>query len=390
MRYLSSYITRYLGKKVTLISGPRQVGKTTLAKSLGSERLSYFNYDSSEQRSIIRSKEWPRSSKLLILDELHKMKGWKEWLKGVIDTDKDLPPTIVIGSARLDIAKKMGDSLAGRHFHYRLHPLCLKELSTINHLLPGSLPASNFERLLEFGGFPEPFIEGDPVFSLQWRRSHLDLILRQDMLDIEQVREIVGIETLIHLLRDRVGTPVSYSSLSADLKVSPTTIKRWILILERLFVIFSLQPWHRNIARALQKTPKYYFFDTAQLPNDPGKRYENLVACALIKEVCFREDTQGESWQLSYLRDRDGHEIDFLLTNTFSRRALMVETKLSDEKPSKNFLAFSGLSKDFSLEALQLVPRAAARDVNANLKIRDAITWLSAMEWGGDRDSLTI
>ena len=193
----------------------------------------------------------------------------------------------VTGSARLDIARRMGDSLAGRHFLYRLHPFTIKELSKTFS------PEESFPRLMRTGGFPEPFLADNLDFYRRWKRSHLDIIMRQDLLDLESIRNITGIETLIELLRHRVGTPVSYQSLSRKLQCDATTVKRWLAVLENLYVVFRVNPWHRSIARALTKEPKYYFYDTAQAPEDLGTRFENLVALELLAEAHRVEDTTG-------------------------------------------------------------------------------------------------
>ena len=117
-----------LGKKIVLLMGPRQAGKTTLTKSL-TDNYQYLNYDILEQRELFRKKDWSREKQLIILDELHKMPKWKQWLKGIYDDEGASTPAIIVtGSAQMDIARKMGDSLAGRHFLYRLYPLDLKEI----------------------------------------------------------------------------------------------------------------------------------------------------------------------------------------------------------------------------------------------------------------------
>jgi predicted AAA+ superfamily ATPase len=328
-RYLAEPIKLDLRKKLVLVSGPRQVGKTTMARGLY-EKHEYRNYDVPEHRVGIAERTWNRQTDLVVLDELHKMRKWKSYLKGIYDAEGISTPIIVTGSARLDLARKMGDSLAGRFFAFRLHPLTMKELK-------GHAPRDvTFDRLLSQGGFPEPFFAGEEFFYPRWQRSHLDIILRQDLLDLEQVRQIVGIETLVELLRHRVGSPVSYQSLAEDLQVDQTTVKRWIGILENLFVIFKITPWHRNVARSLLKAPKYYFYDNGQVIGDRGQKLENLVAAALLREVHLEQDVRGRRVMLHYLRNKDGNEVDFAVAES-GRVNLMVEVKWDEAIPSKNF-----------------------------------------------------
>ena len=313
-RYLVSPITRDLQKKIVLLSGPRQVGKTTLSKML-TDDFDYFNYDNPEDRLRLRERSWDRSRQLIIFDELHKLENWKSWLKGIYDTETRPPALLVTGSARLDACREMGDSLAGRFFSFRLHPLDVREASTFG-FTNGVSAGEILDRLLEVGGFPEPFLENSPAFYNRWRRSHLDIIIRQDLLDLESVNRITKIETLIELLRGRVCSPVSFRSLAEDLQCSDKTVRHWLTILENLYVIFRVTPYHRNIARALLKAPKFYFYDTGQVAAaaGPGARLENLVACTLLKEVHYRQDCLGENLSLHYIRDREKREIDFLIT----------------------------------------------------------------------------
>lgn len=335
-RSLYHSIKNDLKKKIVLLTGPRQSGKTTLAKLL-SDNFDYFNFDNPEHRTDLLDRSWDRKKNLIVFDELHKLKNWKTWLKGIYDTEGIPPAIIVTGSAKLDTYKKVGDSLAGRFFQYRLHPLDLKEIS---HYLPSSDRKSTLEKLLSTGGFPEPFLDGTTRFYNKWKRSHLDIIVRQDLVDLENIKEITSIETLIQLLRKRVGSPVSYSSLAEDLQCSDKTVKRWLTLLENMYIIFRVSPFHTNIARSLLKAPKYYFYDTGQVVGDNGVKLENLTACALLKEIHFREDCNGEQFDLFYLRTKDGNELDFLVTQD-EKPLLMLEVKWAEPNLSPNFSLFS-------------------------------------------------
>lgn len=276
------------------------------------------------------------------------MPRWKQWIKGLYDTEGNNPAIVVTGSSRLDTYKKVGDSLAGRYFHYRLHPLDVRELSQINFKLSQD---EMIDRLMEVSGFPEPFLEGEKQFYNLWKKTHLDIILKQDLIDLEVVSNIKQIELLIDLLKTKVGSPISYTSLAEDLQVSDKTIKRWLLILEDMYVIFKVTPFSKDIARSILKKPKYYFYDIARVLNE-GARLENLVAASLLKEVQFRQDCLGEDWGLFYLAQKGNGEIDFLLTQD-GKASKMIEVKLSDGEPSKNFRLFSKTLPE--AEKIQLV-----------------------------------
>ena len=372
-RYLEEYIQKDLKRKIVLITGPRQAGKTTLAKML-SRNFDYFNYDYAEHRMSLLDKSWDRSKDLVIFDELHKLKNWKSWLKGIYDTEGIPPSLVVTGSAKLDVSKKAGDSLAGRFFEFRLHPLDLKEIKDVTG--PDKLE-EKLDLLLKIGGFPEPFLEGDEAYYHRWKRSHLDIILKQDLIDLENVQQITSMETLIQLLRRKIGSPISYSSLAQDLQCSDKTVKRWLAILETLYVVFKVPPFHRNISRSLLKAPKYYFYDTGQAPEEPGMKLENLVACALLKETHFREDCLGEKWDVYYLKNKDGREVDFFLTKE-DKPALMIEVKSSDPERSPNFSLFEKYLP--GAKKVQIVKELKREKSYPNgVEIRTAHNWLSEM-----------
>ena len=370
-RYLKKYILKDLKKKIVLLTGPRQSGKTTLAQML-SNNFDYLNFDNPEHRLGIIERSWDRSKELIIFDELHKLKNWKSLLKGIYDTENIPPRIIVTGSAKLDTYRKVGDSLAGRFFQFRLHPLDLKEIKAI--IKPDDLEAA-LKQLLNTGGFPEPYLEGNVRFYNRWKRSHLDIILKQDLVDLENVQQITSIETLIQLLRKRVGSPVSYNSLARDLQSSDKTVKRWLTILENMYVIFKVGPFHRNIARSILKAPKYYFYDTGQVIGDSGIKLENLTACALLKEIHYLEDCYGEQAQLYYLMTKDGKEVDFFITRN-DAPFLMAEIKWADSSPSRNFSIFD---KYFSgVKKLQVVGKLDREKTYPDgTEIRSAHNWLA-------------
>lgn len=371
-RLLLPIIEKDLSRKIVLLTGPRQCGKTTLAKMTDADH-EYLNYDDVDQRLAIHKKKWDRSKSVLILDEIHKMPQWKRWLKGLYDTEGLHPPIVVTGSAKLDTYRKVGDSLAGRYFQFRVHPFDLKEILKEE---PRRNAEKTLERLLEVGGFPEPFLVNEVGYYQRWQKTHLDIILKQDLVDLESMQNVVQIQTLIQLLKKRVGSPLSYTSLAEDLQCSDKTVKRWLMLLENMYVVFKIVPYHKNIARALLKQPKYYFYDTGQVDGDAGVRLENLTACALLKEIQFQTDALGRDLQLFYLRNKMKQEIDFLVTDG-KQKHTMIEVKLGDENPSA---AFSAFAKQFpnTVTQIQIVKNLAKEySCPKGIVVKKASAWLT-------------
>ena len=254
-RYLSTFIRKDLDKKLVLLSGPRQVGKTWLSKALfPTANHTYLNFDRNTDRKVIVDESWNRDSDLVILDEIHKMRHWKSWIKGIYDTEGVRPRLLLTGSARLDMTHRGGqESLAGRHHLHRLHPLSVRELSE-NYSAQDA-----FDRLMIRGGFPEPFFAEHETDADRWRLSHLDSMLREDLRDLVVIQDIKSLEYLVDRLASQVGSPISYQSLAEDVGVSAPTIKRWISVLESIYVIFTVHPWTRKVKGSLLKQPKVYF-----------------------------------------------------------------------------------------------------------------------------------
>ena len=334
IRAQKNTILKDLDKKIVLLVGPRQSGKTFLAKDIAKSfsHSLYLNYDQIKDRQIIKDQSWLERTDLLILDELHKMPDWKNYLKGVFDTKAATMKVLVTGSARLDIYDRIGDSLAGRYFRHRLLPLSLSELRQASESL-------DIDRLLERGGFPEPYFAPDLLEANRWRSQYVNSLLSTDIFEIETIHNLKGMRLVFDLLRNRVGSPISYQSLAEDVGVSPMTIKKYIQILEAIFVVFVVTPHSRSIARSLLKEPKIYFFDTALVQGDEGIVFENLVAVSLLKSVYARVDNKAEECSLHYLRTKDGQEVDFAVVKD-KEIEVMIEVKLSEQSLSKSLRMF--------------------------------------------------
>ena len=327
IRYIESAVSDCLKRKMAFVGGPRQVGKTTLALGLlgaGADEShpAYLNWDHPRAAAAFRKGELPPGEPQVILDEIHKYARWRNMLKGIYDTEKSRRRILVTGSARLDYYRKGGDSLAGRYRYFRLHPFSLGELARA--------PARpDLEALLTFGGFPEPLFAQKEAELRIWRRDRLSRVVREDLRDLEQVREISLIEHLTDLLPARVGAPLSVNSLREDLQVDHKTVERWLQILENLYVCFRVLPYGSPRIRAVRKERKLYLWDWSGVA-DIGPRFENLVAAQLLKYCHWIEDSEGHSMELRYLRDTDRREVDFVVLR--DRRPLFAVECKSGER----------------------------------------------------------
>lgn len=328
------WIIKDLNKKMVFIVGPRQVGKTWLATEIGNNypNTVYLNYDRYEDRKIIEGESWLSSTELIIFDELHKMNEWKNYLKGVFDTRQGNLKIILTGSARLDAFRQGGDSMAGRFFIHRLLPFSMAEL---DHDPLGD----KIQRFIERGGFPEPFLAEDEVDAKRWRMNYIDGLIRNDILDFGNVHDLKKIQMILELLRRRVGSPVSFTSIARDVQVSPTTVIKYIEILEALYIVFRIVPYSKNIARSVLKEPKIYFYDNGMVVGDEGILFENFAAISLLKHVYAKVDYQGEPYSLKYLRTKDGKEVDFCIVKG-EKIEHLIEVKNREKEPDKNLMYF--------------------------------------------------
>lgn len=374
-RYLDDRIRHDLQHKMVVLTGPRQVGKTTLSQQLLAEQAGgqYLNFDVAAHRAIIHNQSWRQSAPLLVLDEVHKMRDWKTWLKGVFDGRAPGQQILVTGSARMDTFRQSGDSLAGRYFRLRLHPLSVNEWCQQTQATP---PAA-LTHLLERGGFPEPALAATATDAQRWRADYFAGLVREDVLEFSRLHEVNTMRLFAEMLRSRVGSPLSLASLGRDLNISSVTLGRYLDILEALFVVFVVRPWHHNIARSTLQAPKVYFYDTALVQGDEGVRFENLVACHLLKLVQWQQDTQGRAVDLHYLRTKDGAEVDFALSENDTLTHL-VECKLSDAKPHRALGRFA--EQWPQAQAVQLLRECRAEGDFGPLQLRDAAHWLAAQD----------
>ncbi len=410
MRYITTEIERLFAEeqKMCFIAGPRQVGKTTLAKHLltsTNHPSLYFNWDiDSDRKAILASPEdfWQRTDTQvkrgkqhlrLALDEIHKFPRWKRFLKGLYDAHHADLEIVVTGSGRLDIFQRGGDSLFGRYQQYHLHPFTLGEMLSPDRTLAlspdafiqkitDSEPLAEAEEALQllekFTGFPEPLFAESETRLRRWRSSHEHLIVREDLRDLTRIRELGLVESLVTLLPERIGSPLSINALREDLGVSFETVQNWLQALARLFFLFTIRPYAGKLARTLRREEKVYLYDFSAI-SEPGPRFENLVALHLLKLCHLWTDVGYGEFALYYVRDREKRETDFLITDRKKPFALF-EAKLSasDIDPSLRHFA-ERLKPRYAIQIVRTPQRFKNTLVSQNIILAPATKVLAAI-----------
>ncbi|MFH1314428.1 MAG: AAA family ATPase [Candidatus Eisenbacteria bacterium] len=367
-RIYDTLLAEHLAKhrQMALVSGPRQVGKTTTCRNHADV---YANWDNLDDRELILAgprrlverfelDRLPETAPVALFDELHKYPRWKQFLKGLFDTHADQVRIIVTGSSRLDVYRRGGDSLMGRYFHYRMHPFSVAEL--LNKDLPDQkrivrppqkVKTSDFDALWHHGGYPEPFLKRDKRFSRRWQSLRLEQLVREDIRDLTQIQQIDQLETLVRILADRSAHQLVYGSLAKDVRVSVDTVSRWVDILRNLHLGFLIRPWFKNVSRSLRKEPKWFLRDWASI-KDKGDKAETFVGCHLLKAVEGWNDMGLGKFEVGYLRDKEKHEVDFIVVRD-GKPWFLVEVKHHDESLSRNLKYYQDqLSAPFAFQVV--------------------------------------
>jgi predicted AAA+ superfamily ATPase len=329
-RSIEEPVTADVNQKMVFIGGPRQCGKTSLAKHLLEKSVPdpsdrYLNWDALNDRENIMRERFPSGGGLIVLDEIHKYSRWRQTVKGLYDKRGDELKILVTGSARLDLYRRGGDSLQGRYHYFHLFPFSLSEL--------GGASPSTLQDLLMYGGFPEPFLRASEEHSRRWSRAYRFHLVREDLRDLERVYDLDSIEKMVYRLPDLVGSPLSVNALREDLGVSHQSVTRWLQMLENLYMIFRLYPFGAPRLRAVKKEAKHYHLDWT-LIKEEGYRFENMVACHLLKWCRFVEDTEGYDMELRYFRDVDRREVDFVLVKD-GKPIYFVECKVKAKEAGR-------------------------------------------------------
>lgn len=385
-RYLTANILSDLSEKMVFIGGARQIGKTTLAKELiapNFKEFAYFNWDARSDRKKIMDSEFPGSAELLIFDEIHKYRKWKSLIKGEYDSYKDRYKFLITGSARLNIYRKGGDSLQGRYHYYTLHPFSLAEVLNIKNQLQvfNELPIessdyfNDLETLERFGGFPEIFLKQDDRALRRWHNEKIERLFREDIRDVEAVRDIGNMQLLSDILPSKVGSLLSINSIREDLEVSHRAVTNWINILEQFYYHFRIYPYQKQIIRSIKKDPKLYLFDWSEI-EDEGARFENLIASHLLKFVQYLKEYEGYKTNLFYLRNVDKKEVDFLVT-VAEKPWFCVEVKLNETSPSPSLFYFKERLK--IPHAYQIIKKPYVDIIKNEVRIISADRFLASL-----------
>lgn len=348
--------------KMVFLSGPRQAGKTTLAKVYQKKYHTsiYFNWDNyDDQKKLLKDPYFfqnldrnPAEKPLVVFDEIHKYSRWKNYLKGVYDTYASDFDFLITGSGRLDLFKKGGDSLSGRYIPLKLFPLSVGELlgnctSQNEFLSSWNDPANEacikdtagpFDNLWRFSGFPDPLSKKDIGYYFIWQTERKKALLREDVQYLSHVREISQLEMLTHLLPERVGSPLSINGLKEDLGTAFETIRDWISLLENLYYCFRIYPFFVRLHRTLKKEAKLYLYDWNEV-SDEGARFENLVAVHLLKAVETWNEMGGKPCQLFYIRDKEKREVDFVVCQA-KKPLFLVEAKMRSLNVSPSLIYY--------------------------------------------------
>ncbi len=356
-----------IGRHMVFLAGPRQVGKTRLAKKWLQKNSSdhlYYNWDDiSTRRAYLNDSRFFESparapglvNPWIVFDEIHKRRLWRDILKGAYDIFGEEFRFLITGSARLDLFRSSGDSLVGRYNLFHMMPLSIKEITgnafQAEIFIPENFDSlvKNFKEavtqpqeaeiagayvdLMNFGPFPEPFLRQNTRFCRKWHQDYISLLIRQDLRDVSRVVELDKIENLVLLLPRRITAPLSMANLSNELEAAHTSVKKWLEELKRLFLVFPVSPWAKKIPRGLRKEKKWYFIDWYFAP-EGAARLENMMASCLYRLSLTMSDMGYGNFRLHYIRTLDKKEIDFVLVKD-NQPFMAVEVKKGEESLSK-------------------------------------------------------
>lgn len=337
---------------VVCLLGPRQCGKTTLARALA-PRFGYVTFDDADALALARSDPNGFLAALtdpVILDEIQRVPELLRALKLSVDRDRRSGRFLLTGSANLLLLPKLGDSLAGRMAIIELQPLTTAEQERapggfLATWLAGKLkpslaaspqppPPSDLAARVVAGGFPEPLTR-TPARARGWHRNYVRALLERDVQDVARVKEPRDLSRLLSLLALRTGELLNISTLSNELDLRRDTVESHLAACERLYLVRRLQPWHRHAAKRLIKTPKLHFVDsglaatladlTAEDWHDQRDRFGHLLETFVLQQLTAQAGWTDPDLHFWHYRDKDQVEVDFVITR--GRRTWGVEVK---------------------------------------------------------------
>lgn len=339
-RFAESALDRALADTpVVLIHGPRQSGKTTLARAVGGSRgYAYFSFDdavaleAAETDPVGFIADLPERS---ILDEVQRVPALFTAIKAAVDRDRRPGRFLLTGSANVLLVPKLADSLAGRMEILRLHPLAQCELAAhpaafLDALFDDAFEARRYGRLgkelatrIVAGGYPTALARATPRRRATWYRDYIESLVQRDVRDLARIASLDALPRLLALAAGQTARLLNVSDLAAPFQLSRPTIKDYLTLLERVFLLEPLPPWHSNRLSRLVKTPKLHLGDTgvacALLGLDAddlradrstlGQLLETFVFQELRRQASGREDDV----RFHHYRDKDGAEVDIVL-----------------------------------------------------------------------------
>lgn len=394
------------GRHMVFLAGPRQVGKTMLAKQWlkirGCSSL-YYNWDdiSTRQAYLADSRFFESPARSLaipnpwiVFDEIHKRNRWRDILKGAYDLFGENFRFLITGSARLDLFRRSGDSLVGRYNLFHMMPLSIGEITRMaprscflnerffNKMVDvfeknisepiASETEDAYLSLSRYGPFPEPFLRQNHRFSRKWHQDYISLIIREELKDISRVIELDKVEHLVLLMPSRIMSPLSMANIAAEVEVAHTTVKSWLEQLNRLYILFPVSPWTKKVSRGLKKEKKWYFLDWYYAPKGAG-RMENMMATYLHRTCLALTDMGYGSYRLNYVRTLDKKEVDFIVTRD-RQPILAVEVKSSETAMHRPLLDRQRWLFNIPTLGVQVVGRRGV------LKKYDDSTWMVSIE----------
>jgi predicted AAA+ superfamily ATPase len=333
--------------------GPRQCGKTTLARTLEPDYV-YLSFDDAATLAFAQNDPAGFAAALpprAILDEIQRAPALLRALKLVVDNDRRPGRLVLTGSANLLLLPSLGDSLAGRMEILQLHPLTAAEQAFAPGNFLGDFLAGEFKpalasaladngmelaRRIVTGGFPEA-IARTPARARTWHRAYLRTLIERDVQDVARVRDTAAVGHLLQLLALRNAELLNVSSLGNELGLRRETVEHYLNVCERLFFIRRLSPWHRNEAKRLVKTPKVHLLDSGLAATLAGlsaddwilrrERFGHLLESFVVQQLMTQAGWTDPDLHLWHYRDKDQAEVDLVITR--GRQTWGVEVKAS-------------------------------------------------------------